>query len=130
LFLGHLSSKRDWRYAPEYVEAMWMMLQQDKPEDFVIATGESHSVEEIVEMSFELVGLDWRNYVAFDERYVRPLEVDELCGDPSMAKQKLGWAPRTSFRELIQIMLEHDLKAVGLEAASVLTVPAIKDGRE
>ncbi|HLF70848.1 MAG TPA: GDP-mannose 4,6-dehydratase, partial [Dehalococcoidia bacterium] len=120
LFLGNLSARRDWGYAPDYVEAMWLMLQQETPDDYVIATGESHTVEELVEKAFALAGLDWRRYVRFDPRYVRPNEVPELCGDASKARAELGWRPRTTFDELVQILLEHDLEDAGVDAADVL----------
>ncbi len=127
LFLGNITAKRDWGYAPEFVEAMWRMLQADEPDDYVIATGETHSVEELIDTAFTLVGLDWRKYLRFDERYVRPNEVDELCGDATKAREKLGWQPKTTFKQLIQIMLEHDLRAEGIDPASVLTVPALQE---
>jgi GDPmannose 4,6-dehydratase len=114
IFLGNLDAKRDWGYAPEYVEAMWLMLQQDEPDDFVIATGESHSVKEFVETAFELVGLDWQKHIRFDERYLRPAEVEHLLGDPTKAREKLGWQPRTTFRDLIYKMLEADLADEGV----------------
>lgn len=122
LFLGNLTARRDWGYAPEFVEAMWRMLQADEPDDYVIATGEMHSVEELVETAFGLVGLDWRKYVRFDERYLRPNEVDELCGDYSKARAKLGWEPRTTFKDLVRIMLESDLREHGIEPEQALTV--------
>jgi GDPmannose 4,6-dehydratase len=112
LFLGNLDAKRDWGYAPEYVEAMWMMLQQDTPDDFVIATGETHSVREFCEEAFGYVGLDWEKYVAIDQRYLRPAEVDLLIGDASKAKQVLGWSPRVKFKELVRIMVDADVKAL------------------
>ncbi len=112
LYLGNLDAKRDWGYAKEYVEAMWLMLQQDKPDDYVIATNETHSVQEFVEVAFGHVGLDWRKYVAFDERYLRPAEVDLLIGDYSKAKQKLGWQPKTTFNELTKLMVDADIKLV------------------
>jgi GDPmannose 4,6-dehydratase len=114
IFLGNLDAKRDWGYAPEYVEAMWLMLQQDEPDDYVIATGESHSVKEFVETAFELVGLDWQEHIRFDERYLRPAEVEHLLGDPTKAREKLGWQPRTTFRDLIYKMLEADLADEGV----------------
>jgi GDPmannose 4,6-dehydratase len=110
LRLGNLEARRDWGYAPEYVEAMWMMMQQDKPEDFVIATGESHSVREFVEEAFSYVGLDWTKYVKIDKRFFRPLDVNELIGDYSKAKQKLGWEPKTTFRELVRKMVGADIE--------------------
>jgi GDPmannose 4,6-dehydratase len=108
LYLGNLDAKRDWGYAPEYVEAMWRMLQQERPDDYVIATGETHSVREFCEEAFALVGLDWRDYVEFDPRYLRPAEVDALCGDASKAKRILGWEPKVRFKELVRIMVEAD----------------------
>ena len=110
LRLGNLEARRDWGYAPEYVEAMWMMLQQDKPEDFVIATGESHSVREFVEEAFNYVGLDRTKYVKIDKRFFRPLDVNELVGDYSKAKQKLGWEPKTKFKELVRKMVDADIE--------------------
>ena len=114
LYLGNLDSKRDWGYAKDYVEAMWLMLQQDKPEDFVIATGETYSVREFLIEAFKLVNLDWNKYVEIDSRYFRPAEVDLLLGDPTKAKEKLNWTPKTSFKELVKIMVEADLKAEGI----------------
>ncbi|AUJ50972.1 GDP-mannose 4,6-dehydratase [Brachyspira hyodysenteriae] len=114
LYLGNLDSKRDWGYAKDYVEAMWLMLQQEKADDYVIATGETHSVREFLDEAFGLVGLDWKKYVEIDPRYYRPAEVDLLLGDPTKAKEKLGWKPKTTFKELVKIMLEYDLKTVGL----------------
>lgn len=109
LYLGNLDAKRDWGYAPEYVEAMWRMLQQDEPDDFVIATGETHTVRELCEMAFGHLGLDYQQHVEIDPRYFRPAEVDLLIGDPSKAKQKLGWQPQVTFKELVRIMTEADL---------------------
>jgi GDPmannose 4,6-dehydratase len=109
LRLGNLDAKRDWGYAPEYVEAMWLMLQQKEPDDYVIATGEAHSVREFVEKAFELVGLDWQKYVKVDKRFFRPLDVPCLTGDYSKAKQKLGWEPRTKFNKLVEIMVREDV---------------------
>ena len=114
LYLGNLDSKRDWGYAKDYVEAMWLMLQQDKADDYVIATGETHSVREFLNEAFGLVELDWKKYVEIDPRYYRPAEVDILLGDPTKAKEKLGWQPKTTFKELVKIMLEYDLNNVGL----------------
>ncbi len=108
LFLGNLDAKRDWGYAKDYVEAMWLMLQQDEPDDFVIATGETHSVQEFLELTFKEVGLPWRDYVEIDSRYLRPSEVDLLLGDASKTKRVLGWPPKTSFNELVHIMVESD----------------------
>jgi GDPmannose 4,6-dehydratase len=112
LYLGNLEAKRDWGYAPEYIEAMWLMLQQDKPDDFVIATGETHSVREFCEEAFGLAGLDWQKYVEIDKRYLRPAEVDILIGDASKASKQLGWQPSVRFKELVKIMVEADLRAL------------------
>jgi GDPmannose 4,6-dehydratase len=109
VYLGNLDAKRDWGYAREYVEAMWLMLQQDVPGDYVIATGESHSVRDFVETAFDMVGLDWREHVRFDARYVRPAEVEHLEGDASKAERELGWRAQTTFRQLTRIMLQADL---------------------
>lgn len=109
LYLGNLEAKRDWGYAPEYVEAMWLMLQQENPDDYVIATGETHSVGEFCEKAFALLDLDWKEYVAFDPRYERPAEVDLLIGDCSKARKQLDWEPKTSFADLVKIMVESDL---------------------
>jgi GDPmannose 4,6-dehydratase len=110
LELGNLDSRRDWGYAPEYVEAMWRMLQQDEPDDYVVATGESHSVREFAREAFSYLGLDWREHVISKSRHVRPLEVEFLQGDASLAAEKLAWRPRTSFRELVRIMVDADLR--------------------
>jgi GDPmannose 4,6-dehydratase len=112
LYLGNLDAKRDWGYAKEYVEAMWLMLQQPEPDDYVIATNETHSVREFLEHAFTCAGLKWEDYVAFDERYTRPAEVDLLIGDYSKAKQKLGWEPKTKFADLVKLMVEADLQKV------------------
>src|SRR5205814_5663155 len=100
LRLGNLDSERDWGFAGDYVEAMWLMLQQDEPSDYVVATGEPHSVRPFVELAFERAGLDWEQYVVLDQRFLRPAEVDQLIGDPSKAREQFGWEPKTSFREL------------------------------
>jgi len=110
LYLGNLNAKRDWGFAGDYVEAMWLMLQQEKPEDYVIATGEMHSVREFLDSAFDLVGLDWREHVEIDPRYFRPAEVEKLCGDASKARRVLNWQPKTSFEELVTIMIEADMK--------------------
>ena len=109
LYLGNLDAKRDWGYAKDYVEAMWLMLQHDQPEDFVIATGETHTIREFLDMVFGHLELDWQEFVEIDRRYFRPAEVDLLLGDASKAKQKLGWTPATDVRELARIMVEHDM---------------------
>lgn len=110
LYLGNLEAKRDWGYAPEYVEAMWLMLQQDEPDDYVIATGETHSVRELVELAFAHAGLDPAEHVGVDPKYLRPAEVEHLRGDYAKAKAKLGWEPRTSFDEMIRVMVDADLE--------------------
>ena len=112
LYLGNLDAKRDWGYAKEYVEAMWLMLQQDKPEDYVIATGETHAVSEFCEEAFNYVGLNWKDYVEIDPRYFRPAEVDLLIGDASKAKRILGWEPKTKFKELVHLMVDADITAL------------------
>ncbi len=122
LYLGNLDARRDWGYAKEYVEAMWLMLQQPNPDDYVVATGEMHTVRELCEVAFGLVGLDWGQHVRIDERYFRPTEVDELCGDASKAERVLGWRARTHFRELVRIMLEADLTAAGLDPGAHIRV--------
>ena len=109
LYLGNLDARRDWGFAGDYVDAMWRMLQQDQPDDFVIATGQSHSVREFVEEVFGLLGLDWQKHVEIDPRYFRPAEVDHLQGDATKARQKLGWSAKVTFKELAKIMTEHDL---------------------
>jgi GDPmannose 4,6-dehydratase len=117
LYLGNLDASRDWGYAPEYVEAMWMILQQDEPEDFVIATGEAHTVREFVELAFDRVGLDWQRHVEIDPRYFRPAEVESLCGDPAKAREKLGWKAKTSFEELVALMVDGDVALLDDELA-------------
>jgi GDPmannose 4,6-dehydratase len=112
LRLGNMEAQRDWGFAPDYVRAMWLMLQQDQPGDYVIATGETHSVREFVELAFDHVGLDYRQYVVQDERFMRPAEVDLLVGDPSLAREQLGWKPVVTFEELVRIMVDADLKAL------------------
>jgi GDPmannose 4,6-dehydratase len=112
LFLGNLDAKRDWGYAPEYVEAMWLMLQQKRPDDYVVATGESHTVREFVEAAFGHVGLDWREHVRIDKRYFRPTEVSYLLGDASKARRALKWRPKTTFRELVRMMVDAEVAAL------------------
>jgi GDPmannose 4,6-dehydratase len=112
LFLGNLDAKRDWGYAPDYVEAMWLMLQADEPDDYVVATGETHTVREFLEHAFRCAGLDWQPHVEIDPRYFRPSEVDVLLGDPSKARERLGWAPKVGFEELVKIMVDSDLAAL------------------
>lgn len=119
LYLGNLDAKRDWGYAPEYVEAMWRMLQQKEAGDFVIATGETHTVKEFVVEAFQCVGLDWQKYVKIDPRYYRPTEVDLLVGDPTKAKNQLQWTPKVKFKDLVRLMVEADLKLAENEKANV-----------
>jgi GDPmannose 4,6-dehydratase len=110
LYLGNLDAKRDWGYAKEYVEAMWLMLQQDKPDDYVIATNETHTVREFLELAFGCLNLDWRKYVEIDPRYYRPAEVDVLIGDYAKAERQLGWKPMTKFTDLVKLMVEADVE--------------------
>jgi len=112
LYLGNLDAKRDWGYAGDYVEAMWLMLQQDEPADYVIGTGEAHSVREFCDAAFSHVGLNWEDYVRYDERYERPAEVDYLLGDPTLAREKLGWIPKVSFDQLVAMMVDSDQAAL------------------
>lgn len=112
LYLGNLDSKRDWGYAKDYVKAMWMMLQQDEPDDYVIATNETHSIKEFLDLAFAHVNLNWQDYVEFDPRYLRPSEVDLLIGDSTKAQQKLGWQPSVTFKELVHLMVDSDIKAL------------------
>ena len=110
LYLGNMDAKRDWGYAPEYVEGMWRMLQADEPDDYVLATNETHTVKEFVQEAFGHVGLEWEKYIKYDARYERPAEVDLLIGDPAKAKRQLGWEPKVRFKELVQIMVDADLE--------------------
>ena len=110
LYLGNLDAKRDWGFAKEYVEAMWLILQQDKPDDYVIATGETHSVREFLEEAFGHAKLDWKKHVEIDPRYFRPAEVDLLIGDASKARKKLGWEPKVKFKELVRLMVDEDMR--------------------
>jgi len=116
LYLGNLDAKRDWGYAPEYVEAMWLMLQQERADDYVIGTGETHSVREFLEEAFGYVEMDYKEYVRIDERYFRPTEVDLLQSDPSKAKMQLGWEPKVKFHELVRIMIDADLELMNLRS--------------
>jgi GDPmannose 4,6-dehydratase len=113
LALGNLDAERDWGYARDYVEAMWLMLQQDEPDDYVIATGQAHSVRRLVELAFEHVGLDPDKHVRIDPRFMRPAEVEHLIGDPAKARDRLGWEPRTSFEEMVRLMVDADLELLG-----------------
>lgn len=114
IYLGNIDSKRDWGYAKDYVVAMWLMLQQEQPDDYVVATGETHSVKDFLNLAFSHVNLNWEDYVAFDERYLRPAEVDLLIGDPTKAQEKLGWKPSVTFPELVNLMVDADLEALGI----------------
>ena len=130
LRLGNLDAKRDWGHARDYVEAMWLMLQQDEPDDYVIATGTTRSVREFVEAAFDLAGLAWDRYVVVDEAYLRPSDVTELRGDPTKAAKKLGWAPATTFAELVHDMLEHDLRLEGVDPSEHLQKPPASASRD
>jgi GDPmannose 4,6-dehydratase len=114
LYMGNLDAKRDWGYAKDYVRAMWLMLQQERPDDYVVATGETHSVREFLDVAFGHINLNWQDYIEFDERYLRPAEVDLLIGDPTKAKQQLGWEPSVTFEQLVYLMVDADMQALGL----------------
>ena len=114
LYLGNLDAKRDWGYAKDYVKAMWLMLQQDKPDDYVVATNETHSIREFLDIAFNHVNLAWEDYVEFDPRYLRPAEVDLLIGDSTKARKQLGWSPSVTFEQLVHLMVEADLEALGI----------------
>ena len=118
--LGNLDARRDWGYAPDYTEAMWLMLQQEEPDDYVIATGEMRSVRELLDEAAGCLGVDWRDHVEIDPRYLRPAEVEALCGDASKARERLGWAPKTSFEEMVRIMVDADLRQLEGDPASDL----------
>ena len=118
LYMGNLDARRDWGYARDYVEAMWMIMNADEPDDYVIATGETHSVREFLEKTFSYLDLDWQEHVEIDSRYLRPSEVDLLLGDAGKARRKLGWEPKVSFDELVRLMTDHDLALAREEAAS------------
>lgn len=128
LRMGNLDAKRDWGHARDYVRAMWLMLQEDAPDDYVIATGTTRSVKDFVEAAFGLAGLDWQKYVQVDDAYMRPAEVAELCGDPSKASEKLGWTPTITFDELVHEMLENDMKLEGVDPAKHLRTPPARVG--
>jgi GDPmannose 4,6-dehydratase len=125
VFLGNLDARRDWGYAPEYVEAMWLMLQRERPGDYVIGTGETHSVREFVELAFDHVGLDWKKYVQIDARYYRPADVDALLADPRKAREELGWTHKTGFRDLVRLMVNAEMAAVGVQEKSVGDAQAV-----
>jgi GDPmannose 4,6-dehydratase len=124
VYLGNLEARRDWGFAPDYVQAMWMMLQQPGPADLVFSTGEQHSVREFAELAFALVGLEWNKYVRIDHAYLRPAEVDTLLGDSTKAREELGWRPTVSFPQLVRLMVEADLKQEGLDPDKTMTKPA------
>lgn len=129
LHLGNLDARRDWGYAPDYVDGMWRMLQQDEPDDYVLATGETHTVREWVEKSFAVVGLDYRDFVKVDPKFVRPAEVDLLVGDASKARRQLEWQPTVTFDELVKIMVEADMQLVAEQEASRRAVQELRSGR-
>jgi GDPmannose 4,6-dehydratase len=129
LLMGNLDAKRDWGFAGDYVRAMWMMLQQPQPDDYVLATGKTHSVRELVEVAFAAVGLDWKKYVEMDPKLIRPAEVDFLCGDATKAREKLGWQPEVSFERLIKMMVEADMEAVQRAEHGYLATTAMRGGR-
>jgi GDPmannose 4,6-dehydratase len=122
--MGTLDAKRDWGFAGEYVRGMWLMLQQPVAEDYVLATGQTHSVRELLEVAFSAAGLDWQKYVEIDSKLIRPAEVDHLCGDFSKARQKLGWEPAVSFEQLVEMMVAADLKLIQSSIPSAAAVTA------
>src|SRR6266404_2143578 len=128
LLMGNLDSKRDWGFAGDYVRAMWMILQQPEPHDFVLATGKTHSIRELLEVAFRAVGLDWQKYVEIDPKLIRPAEVDVLCGDATKAREKLGWQPEVGFEELIKMMVEADLEAVQRAENALASVASVRSG--
>lgn len=117
LFLGNLDAKRDWGYAPDYVRAMWLMMQRPEPAEYVVATGETHSVREFLALAFSHAGLDWEPYVEIDARYLRPTEVDVLCGDATKAREELGWESSLRFEELVELMVEEDIRMLNDQLA-------------
>jgi GDPmannose 4,6-dehydratase len=129
LYLGNLDARRDWGYAGDYVEAMWLMMQADEPDDFVIATGETHSVREFLDEAFGLLDIDWHKHVDIDPRYYRPTEVDLLLGDASKAREKLGWEPKVGFKELVRLMVEHDMEMARAEQAALAAKDAPTAGK-
>lgn len=126
LHLGNLDARRDWGFAGDYVRAMWLMLQQDEPEDYVVATGETHSVEEFVARAFTRAGLDWNEHIVIDQAFIRPAEVDLLVGDPTKAEKKLGWKPQTTFETLVDMMVDADLEKVKREIDTGESAPQMK----
>lgn len=129
VYLGNLEARRDWGFAADYVEAMWLMLQQERADDYVVATGESHTVRELVETAFGYVGVDWKRHVETDPRYLRPSEVDHLRGNARKATEKLGWAPRVTFSELVRMMVDHDLK-LGHQERTLRDAGHVPESRE
>lgn len=129
LRLGNLDAKRDWGYSPEYVEAMWQMLQQDEAADYVLSTGETHSVREFARLAFEHAGLDWQDYVVVDEKFYRPAEIHELRGDPTKAMRKMGWQTQMKFEDLVAKMVENDLKQIAAEGTNPQKIKAMGGGR-
>lgn len=123
IYMGNLDAKRDWGYAKDYVKAMWLMLQQELPDDYVVATGETHSVREFLEIAFSYVNLNWEDFVEFDQRYLRPAEVDLLIGDANKAREKLGWEPSITFEDLVKLMVQADLHALGLDNGNGKVTP-------
>jgi GDPmannose 4,6-dehydratase len=117
LFMGNLEARRDWGYAKEYVEAMWLMLQQPEPDDYVVATGENHSIKEFLELAFDHAGLDWKKHVEIDPKFYRPAEVDQLVGDATKAHKKLGWTPKTKFADLVRLMVDADVQLLQSQPA-------------
>ena len=128
LYLGNLEAKRDWGYAPEYVEAMWLILQQEKPDDYVVGTGETHSVKEFLTEAFDYAGLDWEKHVRIDQRYFRPTEVEELIANSSKAEKSFGWQPKIHFKDLVKIMVDADMETAGLEAPGEGKAILVKNG--
>jgi GDPmannose 4,6-dehydratase len=128
LSMGNLDARRDWGFAGDYVRAMWMMLQQPEAEDYVLATGKTHSVRELLEIAFAAVGLNWEKYVEIDPKFIRPAEVDHLCGDATKAREKLGWAPEVSFEELIRLMVKADLEVVQRAENGYSTTTSVRNG--
>jgi GDPmannose 4,6-dehydratase len=128
LLMGNLDAKRDWGFAGDYVRAMWMMLQQAEPDDYVLATGKVHSIRELLDAAFGAAGLDWEEYVEIDAKFLRPAEVDCLCGDAAKAREKLGWEPEVTFKELIKMMVEADLEAVQKAENGVAFAASLRNG--
>jgi GDPmannose 4,6-dehydratase len=126
--MGNLDAKRDWGFAGDYVYAMWLMLQQAEPDDYVLATGKTHSIRDLLEIAFSAVGLDWQDYVEIDPKLIRPAEVDVLCGDATKASEKLGWQPKVGFEELIKMMVHADLETVQRAENAFASVVSVRSG--